>query len=236
MSENKKELIAELTKRITQFDDWAVDYGSVDIDRIVAGTQMVRISIGNAQTTVLSQKISDVNADDVESALTMLKTTISMLSKACKDNNIASPTPKGGGSSLPAEVSSARNSAKSHIIEALLPAFTEVFPVLGHYARVAAGEGGMSYTESGKTPRDLLTRYVNNWVNPQTEGAFRIHAKGYSTEELSDADFLKENNLFNKAYLAVDSNGEFDTQVIGDITVLNYARTMSNPKKKGGNS
>lgn len=230
---NKKEIIADITKKISQFQQWELDYGSTGIKILDMRASIVNTLIESCES-MMSDKNVDVEELDLE--YEQLYSAVSQLAKACKLKNVPSPTPRGGGSSLPSQITDARNNAKKHLMSILLPAFEEAMPVLGHYARVSAGDSGSSYNDANKTARDLLSRRLDNWIDPQTTGAFRIHAKGFSNEELSDAEFLKENSLFNKAYVTEVSDGVFDTQEIDGVTVLNYSRTMTNPTKKGGNS
>jgi len=230
---NKKEIIADMNKKISQFQQWHIDYGSTGIKILDMRATIVNTLIESCES-MMSEK--NVDLDELDLEYQQLYSAISQLAKACKLKNLPSPTPRGGGSSLPSQITDARKSAKQYLIGILLPAFEEAMPVLGHYARVSAGDSGSSYNDADKTARDLLSRILDNWIDPQTTGAFRIHAKGLSNEELSDVEFLKENGLFNKAYVTEVSDGVFDTQEINGVTVLNYSRTMTNPKKKGGNS
>ena len=230
----KKEIIADMKNKVGQFQQWQLDYaptGISEVDKLQTVTSLV---IEIATDVITTQK--DMTVDEVEHEYNTLTSGIAMLSRTCKRFNVPSPTPRGGGTSLPSEIVSARQDVMQYAMETLLPAFEEIFPVLGHIVRVPSGDGGMSYNDAEKSAKDFLTRHLSNWVKPVTEGAYRIHAKGYSSDELSDSEFLKENNMFNKAYLTVDGDGAFDTQVINGITVLNYERTMTNPVKKGGNS
>ena len=230
------EIVAEYEKKKSQYAEWRMNYYTDSLPSIIQKKVSICDFALKCFESSFDGKVKDLDTEEIRSDLESLKDNIANLSKDCKKANIPSPTPRGGGSSLPTEVLNARNDAMQYCMDALLPAFEQIFPVMGHIVRLPAGDDGMSYNEANKTAKDFLTRHLSNWIKPVTENAFRIHAKGYSKEELSDAEFLKENGMFNRPYLTTDSDGNFSTQVIDGVTVLNYERTMTNPAKKGGNS
>ncbi len=230
------EIVAEYEKKKSQYAEWKMNYYTDSLPSAIQSKVNIVDFTVNCIASSFDGKVKELDNETISSELETLITNIAQLSKACKMAKIPSPTPRGGGSSLPTEIVNARNDAMQYCMDTLLPAFEQIFPVMGHIVRLPAGDDGMSYNEANKTAKDFLTRHLSNWIKPVTENAFRIHAKGYSQEELSDSDFLKENNMFNRAYLTTDSDGNFSTQVIDGVTVLNYERTMTNPAKKGGNS
>ena len=239
MSDNNiNELIADMTNRVSQYKTWANDYhSSTTFQHQMA--EMVSAECVNliAQTEDIEnmdvEAVSDL-ARTINTTLISFKQNLSLLRD--ESNNIPSPMRKGGASKIDPAVLSVYDGLTKHFTDALLPAFEEVWSVLGETVRVSGGQGGMTYIEAGKTAKDYVNYYVNRVVDNPTKGANRIHAKGYSTADLSDEEFLQENGLFNRLYLTTDDDGKFVTKEIDGVTTFVLGHTMVNPKYTGGNS
>ena len=111
---NKKEIIADMNKKISQFQQWHIDYGSTGIKILDMRATIVNTLIESCES-MMSEK--NVDLDELDLEYQQLYSAISQLAKACKLKNVPSATPRGGGSSLPSQISDASFQAFSSLYD-----------------------------------------------------------------------------------------------------------------------
>tara|TARA_R110000751_G_scaffold110364_4_gene207914 strand:- start:899 stop:1618 length:720 start_codon:yes stop_codon:yes gene_type:complete len=237
---NSDNIIAELTTRIGQYDTWNNKYhdpkvGGYAHKNALAQSKTAKSILETSKTekTMTSEEKEDF-FDEAEQVYHCFYVALQTLKNEKK--GIPSPMPRGGGSRLPDEITSVFNAQSNHLKAALLPAILSIWSVFGELVRVSQGQGGISYTAAGKTAEDYVDYYVNRVIDGGTKGAYRLHAKGFTTEDLSNVAFLEEKKIFNSLYLTTDKEGTFIQTQIEGVPLFTLGRTMLKPKESEDNS
>lgn len=240
MSDDIKDIIADTTNRVSQYETWANSYHdpSEFMHKLIA----TMIKEANKLLAKYDKDFTEMDSSEQQNFtsemaqhIIALKVTMSTLKN--DEKGVPSPMRKGGASKINPVVLSVYNGLTKHFTDGLLPAIEAIWPVLGETARVSSAQNkGQTYIEAGLSASDYTAYLVNRIVDNPTKGANRIHAKGFTTEELSNAEFLAENNLFNRLYLTTGEDQELVTQEIDGVTMFVLGRTMVNAKSTGDNS